>query len=149
MKFVQIVLVVPDDFDPDKDIEGITFSEDCDVDSVEILKQEEVSEKLLSSQEVLQAMLDEKVKMLKDQVDDHSIVRIMINPEVPAVDPSILQRTMQVVEETYKCPCICLVDDMNLFVENADEAIKMLNGMIAKVKTRAAVKDTSGIVLPN
>ena len=150
MKQYQITFNVPDDFQPDE----LSLSANYDRGENEISIAEEgfteESEEIGKIWEELQTLIKEKLDLKVDTVPENSVVRITFPPEAVADYQALtsLNILKDAVESTYKCPCIIYCGTLEVMVENADDAIKMLNGMIAKIKTRAAVKDTSGIVLP-
>lgn len=147
MKQYQITLEVPDEFDPEEDIINIQFGNEADVESISIVDEQFVSaEKYIERFEEIKKLIESNCDFKLDDLKDDSVIRIMFDP---TDDVSNLQEVLTYVEMIYNRKCICLCNKLDVLVENADEAINMLNGMIAKIKVRSAVKDTSGIVLPN
>ena len=147
MKQYQAVFNVPENFDPEKVELQATYGVIEDAGLMSIAEEGFVDgEQEITLTPELEQFVKDRTVILKDGSNENDVVRIMFDEGADAAD---LQMIVKVCEAIYKCPCICLSANMEVFVENADEAIKMLNGMIAKIKTRAAVKDTSGIILPN
>lgn len=150
MKLCYITMEVPDDFDTDEDIEGVQFAEGVDYEKVNVTGCQELEPRqqlILSDEEAEKFRALCKIK--KDEVTENSVIRLMLPSDFSNMDAAFFSQTKDLLEATYKCPILVMVDDMNLLVENADASIDMLNKMIAKIKVRSAVKDTSGIVLPN
>lgn len=151
MKKCYIELEVPDNFDPAADIEGVQFSEDVDLSETEVItcldELPPVEIKPLTDDQAKK--LEELCKVIIDEVSENSVIRVMVSPDYSELDAQLLQQLLNTVEATYKRPAIILVNSLELMVENPEASIDMLNKMIAKIKVRSAVKDTSGIVLPN
>lgn len=151
MKKCYIELEVPDNFDPAADIEGVQFSENVDLSETEVItclnELPPVEIKPLTDDQVKR--LEELCKVTVDEVSENSVIRVMVSPDYSELDAQLLQQLLSTVEATYKRPAIILVNSLELMVENPEASVDMLNKMIAKIKVRSAVKDTSGIVLPN
>ena len=149
MKQYQVVFNVPENFDPDKLSLQASYEVPEDAGQMSIEEEGFVDEEQeISLSPELETLIKDKTVIIKDGANEHDVIRIMFSDD-SNVDAEGLQSIMKACEAMYHCPCICLSANIDVLVENADEAIKMLNGMIAKVKTRSAVKDTSGIILPN
>ena len=147
MKQYQVVFNVPENFDPDKLSLQASYEVPEDAGQMSIEEEGFVDdEQEITLTPELEQFVKDRTVILKDGSNENGVVRIMFNEGADADD---LQMIVKVCEAIYKCPCICLSANMDVLVENSDDAIKMLNGMIAKIKTRSAVKDTSGIILPN
>lgn len=147
MKQYRIILNVEDDFNPEEDLEGISLN--CDPEKVEVAEEGfyTISDDVVP---IVQEFLD-SIEVLKEDVKETDVIRVTF-PVEAASNPffsDIITSLKVSIENACKVPVICHVDNLEVMVENASDAIEMLNGMIAKVKTRAAVKDTSGIILPN
>lgn len=148
MKSYEIVFSVPDDFDPEEMILNVQYK-DGDI----AIEDEGFIDELVPASilEQVDDFLNNDLRLIKDTVNEGDIVRMIFTPEaaqLPFFD-KILVSLKEAIEATYKVPCIAHMNNIDVLVENADEAINMLNGMIAKIRTRAAVKDTSGIILPS
>lgn len=156
MKQYSIVLNVPDDFVPEElDIKA-NYGDSPDLISIAdegFIEDDSYADADISEDTVnrIKDMLDNDVKLGVDVVPENSVVRVEFTKEF-SEQPHFFQditALMQYIESRYKVPCVCYLNDLDVLVDDADDAVKMFNGMIAKIKTRAAVKDTSGIVLPN
>ena len=136
MKEYNLVLSVPDDFDPEQLEVDLGYPED-----VQIVREgfPDFEDKLISS-----------IDVKKDTVGPNDVVRFVIEKDsYLCTDPSMVVRIKDMLEAKYGCPVIGYIGDLDLFVENADQAIDMLNGMIAKVKVRSAVGNSGKLILPN
>lgn len=149
MKLCYITMEVPDDFNIDEDIEGVQFVDSVDYEKVNVIGCQELEPRQLTISDEDSKKFQELCKIKKDEVNEHTVIRLMLPPNFSDMDSAFFSQTKDLLEATYKCPVLIMVDDMDLLVENADTSIDMLNKMIAKIKVRSAVKDTSGIVLPN
>ena len=152
MKQYQITFAVPDDFVPEEmELQAGYGSEPGTIQLVEEGFVEPDSMNVDETWEKLKTLVQDKVNILVDNIPENAVVRITFPANIVSDDESSLlslNALKNAVESTYKCPCICYTDSIDAMVENADQAIDMLNKMIAKIKTRYAVKDTSGIVIP-
>ena len=138
MKKYYIALDVPYDFNPEELDIDIKYKDDINIAEEGFINGESLVEDLLN-----------KVSIAKDTVGEHDVVRVTFPPQLhDYIDYESLNNWHKQLETAYKCPVIIYLDDLNVFVEEADKAIDMLNGMIAKIKVRSAVKQTSGIILP-
>ena len=152
MKQYQIVFNVPDDFVPEELELTASYGKgqgEISIEGESFIKSSE--EDVTKAWEELKSIVEEKISFKIDEVPENSVIRILFPPEVATDFESLssLNTLKDAVEAVYRKPCICYCNSMDLMVDNADDAIKMLNGMIAKIKTRAAVKNTSGIVIAN
>ena len=135
----QLTLEVPDDFNPEEMGIELSYKDEVTI----------VSEGFtLSSDSTLDELL-KSIEVKKETIDEHSVVifkfpkAIMELPEGPTVINMLKDR----MESEFGCPAVGYLDDIDILVENADEAINMFNGMIAKVKVRSAVGNASKIIL--
>lgn len=148
MKRYQVIFEVPDDFNPD----DLTLTASYGETPGQIRLADEGFE--LSQPELEEAMKDfikELHSITVDNIGENSIVRVTFD-EKTATQPYFaenIQAIMKMIENSYKVPCVCHMDNVDVLVEDANEAVAMFEKMIAKIKTRASVRDTSGIVLPN
>lgn len=138
MKHYQIVLEVPDNFNPEELDMTVSYQDDIEIFSEGFTNDDELSEKLKS--------IIESCEISTIEVKDNDVVLFKFDDSVQPEEASIAMLT---IEEKTGRPALGVNKDIDLLVEDADSTIEMLNGMIAKVKTRAAVKDTSSIVLPS
>jgi len=140
MKQYQFTLSVPDDFNPEELAIELNYKDGIQITNEGFLNEQysEAIDSLIQSASIEKKSGDKNevvlVKFPRDNVN---------NPEFGVVLDMLMQR----LEEVLDCPVICYVDDLEILVENADQAIDMFNGMIAKIKVRAAVKETSKIIL--
>lgn len=149
MKQYQILFDVPDNFVPEQLALQATYDDPEAANTITISDEGFVDgNQALELTDELKTFIENHTVILKDGSNEHDVVRIMFSSN-SNVELDQLQTVTKVCEVVYQCPCICCTSDLDVLVENSDEAIKMLTGMIAKIKTRAAVKDTSGIILPN
>ena len=140
MKHYNITFEVPDDFNPEELELNASYK-----DAVEIF-----SEGFSDVVETIKSVVSDKLSLNKITVSDNDVILFKVDKDCGLDDyefAGYLNAVKETIEETCKCPVIGFVGDIDLLVENADEAIDMLNGMIAKVKVRSAVKDTSKIIL--
>lgn len=132
MKKYYFALEVPDDFNPEELDIDFKYKDD-----ITVSREGFIDEDLLS-----------KLNIKKDTVGENDVVRFTF-PVDDTINYETLDLFREMLEYAYKCPVVGHADNLELFVENADKAIDMFNGMIAKIKVRAAVKSTTGIILPN
>jgi len=139
MKQYALILNVPDDFNPEELQINLDYK-----DEVELCLEDFVDNLTYLDPELFL----EKIDVSKIHVGENDIVRFTF-PESAAEAHGLeyLNAIRDTLESTCKCPVVGYANNMEVFVDNADDAIKMFNGMIAKVKTRAAVKSTSNIIL--
>lgn len=129
MAIYQFRLDVPDDFDPEElsielDYDGqITILDEGFVDVDKIAKQ-----------------LVDSAKLDKLEVAETSVVVFKFPSSIAEVAPNFVQAIQNSLEAMLGCTVIGLVDDMDLLVQNSAEAIKMLEGMIAKIKSKSLIK---------
>ena len=133
MKTYTIALSVPDDFDPQKLGIDLSYDEDIEIKEEGFFDLDQTKE---------------LITVFGREVTENSIVTFSFPPEA-LNDPIALNLIREQFEAQFGCPAVGYVNSIDLLVQNADDAIAMFEKMIAKVKTRAAVKDTAKIVLPN
>lgn len=139
MKKYILALDVPDDFNPEEMDINISSKQDIDISSEGFINFDTLSEEIIKNSDI---------KL--ETIDEHSVALFKCSSEVAqSYGIENFDQIRQSLEENLKCPVIGYVDDLELFVENADQAIDMFNGMIAKIKVRAAIKPTTGIILPS
>lgn len=148
MKQYQMIFNVPDDFDPDEMIMNVQYEKGEITIDGEGFCENTIHSSIISS---IDEFLKNDLRLVKDAVKEGDIVRMIFTPEAARTPffGEVINALKVAVEETYKVPCIAHMSSIDVLVESADEAVDMLNKMIAKIKVRSAVKDTSGIVLPN
>ena len=72
--------------------------------------------------------------------EDECIVLMFPDPEISSCDIEGIQKVMQYLQQHYPDnPTIGILSDIDILVQNADEAIEMLDGMKAKIQI---LKDT-------
>lgn len=135
----QLTLEVPDNFKPEEMGIDLSYKDEITI----------VSEGFtLPSDSTLDELL-KSIEVKKETIDEHSVVifkfpkAIMELPDGPA----IINIYKNKLETEFGCPAVGYLDDIDVLVENANQAIDMFNGMIAKIKVRAAVAPTSKIIL--
>ena len=133
MKTYTIALNVPDDFDPEKLGVDLSYEEDIEIAHEGFFSLENFRD---------------SIEPIRQDVTEHSVVTFKFPPEA-LNDPIALNLIKDKFECEFGVPAVGYVNSIDLLVQNADDAIAMFEKMIAKVKTQAAVKQTSGIVLPN
>ena len=135
MKEYQITLGVPDDFDPELLAMDISYKEDIDILSEGFIDEESIKSKIES------AMSKCEVKVPETHENDIVLLKFGDN-----VTPEDAQTAVHYIETQTQKPTIGFVKDIDVLFEHPDAAIEMLNKMIAKIKTRAAVSNK--IILP-
>ena len=143
MKHYQITFNVPDDFNPDEMELNASYKDDITIFS-------EGFEDILSK---MPEFLSKYANIDKLKVDEKDVILVYISKECYEAMPdseigiymSLIKKSL---EDAFNCPVLVFVNDLEILVQNANQAIDMFNGMIAKVKVRAAINDTSKIILP-
>lgn len=148
MKQYQMTFNVPDDFDPEEMIMNVQYEKGEITIEGEGFYEDMIPTDILNS---IDDFLKNDLRLVKDAVKEGDVVRMVFTPESARLPffGKVINALKVAVEETYEVPCIAHMSSIDVLVESADEAIDMLNKMIAKIKVRSAVKDTSSIVLPN
>lgn len=142
MKQYHITLNVPDDFNPEEMGLDLQYDGDITIAAEGFQDLTEAYEKFLT---------DSKITIKKETVSEHDVVIFKVPKEVYE-DPgagTFLNILKQQLEATFKCPVVGYINDIDILVENADQAIDMFNSMIVKVKVRAATGVTNKIILSN
>lgn len=118
MKEYYLALEVPDDFDPEQLGIELDYPEEVEI------KSEGELDQLVDFEIELKEKTENSVAVIKFPVEAGESSRLV----------------MSVVENKLGIPAIGIVNDFNLLVENADEAVKMLEGMIQKIKSASIRK---------
>lgn len=118
MKEYYLALEVPDDFDPEQLGIELDYPEKVEI------KSEGELDQLIDFEVELKEKTENSVAVIKFPVEAGESSRLV----------------MSVVENKFGIPAIGIVNDFNLLVENADEAVKMLEGMIQKIKSASIRK---------
>jgi hypothetical protein len=105
----------------------------------------------LVSESFKQFLVENNIEIKKETVTDHDVVVFKFPQEALQMPDAstFLSILREQIETTFGCPAIGFVNGIDILVENADQAVDMLNGMIAKVKVRSAVGNAGKIILPN
>lgn len=138
MKQYQITLGVPDDFNPEELDMTVSYKDDIEILSEGFTDIADIKKKL-------QAIVD-NCELSTIEPKENDIILFKFDESTSAEEAKSI---MFVIEEKTGRPAIGMSKSLDVLVEDANATVEMLNGMIAKVKTRAAVKETSKIVLPN
>jgi len=138
MKQYQITLGVPDDFNPEELDMTVSYKDDIEILSEGFTDIADIKEKL-------QAIVD-NCELSTIEPKENDIVLFKFDELTSAEEAKSI---MFVIEEKTGRPALGMSKSLDVLIEDANATVEMLNGMIAKVKTRAAVKETSKIVLPN
>ena len=140
MKLYKITFEVPDDFNPDELELNASYKDEINISS----------ERFVNAQkdEILQIIKD-KCTFEKATIGENDVIIFKFPKEALDLPDAMTYLTSirTAIETNFGCPAVGFVGDIDVLVENADQAIDMFNGMIAKVKVRSAVKDTSKIIL--
>lgn len=123
MKTYQITFNVPDDFVPEEMELNVSYKDD-----IEIIGEGEVdiSDELLS-----------KTSLLPTKIEKGQVVIYKFPEDMP---PDISSLILKQLEANLPDNTIIgMVDNVDLLVQNSDDAVKMLEGMINKVSTRAKI----------
>lgn len=142
MKQYHITLNVPDDFVPEEMGVDLQYKDEITIAAEGFQDLTEGYQKFLTNN---------KITAKKESASEHDVVIFKFPKEVYG-DPetiTFLNILKQQLETTFGCPVVGFIDDIDILVENADQAIDMFNGMIAKIKVRAATGVTNKIILPN
>lgn len=118
MKEYYLALEVPDDFDPEQLGIELDYPEGVEI------KSEGELDQLIDFEIELKEKTENSVAVIKFPVEAGESSRLI----------------MSIVENKFGIPAIGLVNDFNLLIENADEAVKMLEGMIQKIKSASIRK---------
>ena len=118
MKEYYLALEVPDDFDPEQLGIELDYPEEVEI------KSEGELDQLIDFEVELKEKTENSVAVIKFPVEAGESSRLALS----------------VVENKFGIPAIGIVNDFNLLVENADEAVKMLEGMIQKIKSASIRK---------
>lgn len=140
MKQYRLTLNVPDNFNPEELAVDLGYKDD-----IQIVDEGFVDNKY---SEIIESTI-KAASIEKKHADQNEVVLVKF-PNTCVDDPgfrTVLNILRQRLEETFDCPVVCYLNDLEILVENADQAIDMFNGMIAKIKVRSAVKETSKIIL--
>lgn len=113
MKEYYLALEVPDDFDPEQLGIELDYPEGVEI------KSEGELDQLIDFEIELKEKTENSVAVIKFPVEAGESSRLI----------------MSIVENKFGIPAIGLVNDFNLLIENAGEAVKMLEGMIQKIKS--------------
>ena len=150
MKQYQITFAVPDDFNPDELELNAGYKDEITICDESYVSEDSNAASFLAniSEGLLQFMKDNNIEISKESAGEHDVVVFKFPPEIlqHAESSTYISLIRQQLEQAFGCLTIGIVNDIDLLVENADEAIKMLNGMLAKVKVRSAVKETTKIL---
>ena len=138
MKQYQITLGVPDDFNPEELDMTVSYKDDIEILSEGFTDIADIKEKL-------QTIVD-NCELSTIEPKENDIVLFKFDESTSAEEAKSI---MFVIEEKTGRPALGMSKSLDVLIEDANATVEMLNGMIAKVKTRAAVKETSKIVLPN
>lgn len=138
MKQYQITLGVPDDFNPEELDMTVSYKDDIEILSEGFTDIAEIKKKL-------QAIVD-NCELSTIEPKENDIVLFKFDESTSAEEARSI---MFIIEEKTGRPALGMSKSLDVLIEDANATVEMLNGMIAKVKTRAAVKETSKIVLPN
>lgn len=138
MKQYQVTLGVPDDFNPEELDMTVSYKDDIEILSEGFTDIADIKEKL-------QAIVD-NCELSTIEPKENDIVLFKFDE---SMGPEEAKSIMFIIEEKTGRPALGISKSLDVLIEDANATVEMLNGMIAKVKTRAAVKETSKIVLPN
>lgn len=123
MKHYQITFEVPDDFVPEEMELNVGYK-----DHVAITQEGEVN---------IEELLKDKVEIVKQEYSEGNIL-IFKHPE--EMSPEFATSVMRYLEAVVpNSTAIGLVNNVDLLVQYPEEAVKMLEGMINKIQTRAAI----------
>ena len=140
MKKYYIVLNVPDDFVPEEMGMEVTYPTDITIDKEGFGDYQSEIADIISN-----------VELKKETITDKDIIVFKFPKEVldNADAAEVLSLFKDNIEKSFGCPAVGYVNDVDILVENADQAIDMFNSMIAKIKVRSATGVSSKIILPN
>lgn len=132
MQDYQLVLNVPDDFDP------LQLDVELSYPEAEIGIAREAFDVTVSE---LSKKIIENCKLDLTKITENSVV-IFKFPQSLAVEagPQFIKQIQLELEANLHCTVLGLVDDIDLLVENSAEAVKLLEGMLAKVKSKSIIK---------
>lgn len=132
MKQYTITFDVPDDFNPDEMALNVQYPAEITLADEGFFNMEE--------------LIKEKIKVSEIKPEEGKVILFTFPSETIGVDN--LNKMRDVLETVTGLPAIGYIDNFDVLVQQADEAVNMLNGMIAKIKLHSTVKESSEIVIP-
>ena len=132
MKQYTITFDVPDDFNPDEMALNVQYPAEIALADEGFFNMEE--------------LIKEKIKVSEIKPEEGKVILFTFPSERVGVEN--LTKMRDTLETVTGLPAIGYISDFDVLVQQADEAINMFNGMIAKLKLHSAVKETSEIVIP-
>lgn len=125
MKTYTINLTVADDFDPSQlDVE-LSYPDDAGIQD--------------ESEGFGFSTVEQAVKSIVVDNIDVSETSVVFFKFPSDIDPGYITAIQKTLESSLGCTVIGLVNDIDLLVQNSAEAVKMLEGMIAKVKSKSII----------
>lgn len=145
MKTYQITFAVPDNFDPDEMELNVGYKYELSICDEGFNSLSDSIDNFLSNSGISL----EEMKLKEDSVIIFKVpvdVANSMNQSELAVYFNMIKNGLEAA--TGK-KVMGYIDNIDVLVKNANDAIEMFNGMIAKIRLMDSIKDTTGIIVPN
>lgn len=145
MKTYQITFAVPDNFDPDEMELNVGYKDELSICDEGFNSLSDSIDNFLSNSGISL----EEMKLKEDSVIIFKVpvdVANSMNQSELAVYFNMIKNGLEAA--TGK-KVMGYIDNIDVLVKNANDAIEMFNGMIAKIRLMDSIKDTTGIIVPN
>ncbi len=145
MKTYQITFAVPDDFNPDEMEINVGYKDELSICDEGFNSISDSLDKFLS---------DSGINLEELQLKEDSVIIFKVPVSVAdSMNQSELAVYFNMIKNGLEAATgkkvMGYIDNIDVLVKNANDAIDMFNGMIAKIKLRDSIKDTTGIIVPN
>jgi len=128
MKQYQLTFGVPDDFNPEELEINVTYKDDIEI----------IDEGYRDFYKKIEDLITEKVSLLTKNTEGDNVVIFKFPGELTQF-PQYITHLKEVLELKTDKTVIGVLDNVDILVQNADDAIEMLEGMIGKIKARALI----------
>lgn len=128
MKQYQLTFEVPDDFNPEELEINVTYKDDIEI----------IDEGYRDFYKNIEDLITKKVSLLSENTGGDNVVIFKFPGELTQF-PQYITHLKEVLELKTDKTVIGVLDNVDILVQNADDAIEMLEGMIGKIKARALI----------
>lgn len=128
MKQYQLTFEVPDDFNPEELEINMTYKDDIEI----------IDEGYRDFYQKIEDLVAKKVLLLTENTEGDNVVIFKFPGELTQF-PQYINHLKEVLELKTDKTVIGVLDNVDILVQNADDAIEMLEGMIGKIKARALI----------